>query len=168
MKKYYDYDDVEYRGIKGVRDLFDSPTDEDYYKPIIINGAFNNKYIRYESRGNKGKIATVDEYLDIIRPHVRDMINDHKIQNEWKIQLAMEIKPGSGETRIMHAKSVNVEFMMGSETDEIIEKLVKSLKDRYHEGLEKSMKGSHFTFDGVNVLYYDLHKIRLSRGESYN
>ena len=38
-KKYYDYDYVEYRGIKNVEDLFDLSTDEDYYKPIIIKGA---------------------------------------------------------------------------------------------------------------------------------
>ena len=33
-KKYYDYDDIEYRGITNVRDLFDLSIDEDYYKPI--------------------------------------------------------------------------------------------------------------------------------------
>ena len=146
LKKYYDYDDVEYKGIKGVRDFFDSPTDEDHYKPIIINGTFNNNYIQYESRGNKDKILTVDEYLDIIRPYVRDMINDNKTQSEWKIQLTIEInfissEPGSGETRIMRAESDNVEIMMDSETDEITEKLFKSFKNRYQEGLQKSMKG---------------------------
>ena len=35
-KKYYDYDDTEYRGIKDVKDLFDLSIDEDYYKPIIV------------------------------------------------------------------------------------------------------------------------------------
>ena len=34
-KKYYDYDDIEYKGIRNVRDLFDFSIDEDYYKPII-------------------------------------------------------------------------------------------------------------------------------------
>ena len=29
------------------------------------------------------------------------------------------------------------------------------------------MKGSEFAFDGFNVLYYDLNKIRLNRGKSY-
>ena len=29
------------------------------------------------------------------------------------------------------------------------------------------MNGSHFTFDDVNVLYYDLNKVSLSRGRSY-
>ena len=39
-KKYYDYDDLEYRGIKNVRGLFDLLIDEDYYKPIIRREAF--------------------------------------------------------------------------------------------------------------------------------
>ena len=35
------------------------------------------------------------------------------------------------------------------------------------EGLEKSMKGSEFVFDSVNLLYYKLHKISLNRGGLY-
>ena len=58
-------------------------TDRNYYKPVRINGAFSNNYIQYESKGNKDKISTVDEYLDIIRPYLVDIIND---QSEWKIQ----------------------------------------------------------------------------------
>ena len=42
-KKYYDYDDVEYKGIRNIKDLFDLSIDEDYYKPIITKGAFNMK-----------------------------------------------------------------------------------------------------------------------------
>ena len=66
-------DDYEYKGITDVKDLFDSSTDEDYYKPITVNGAFSNNYIQYESKGNKDKILTVDEYLDIIRSYLRDI-----------------------------------------------------------------------------------------------
>ena len=50
----------------------------------------------------------------------------------------------SNETCAMHAKSDIIEIMMVSETDEIIEELFKSLLQRYQEGLEESMKGSHF------------------------
>ena len=50
-KKYYDYDDIEYRGIRNVKDLFDLSTDEDYYKPIITKVAFNSNYIHNESKG---------------------------------------------------------------------------------------------------------------------
>ena len=155
--------------------------DEDYYKRIITNGTFNNNYIQYESKGNKDKILTLSEYLDIIKQYLGDTINDHKTQGEWrihsdntiikhktqgewKIHLIMEINftssKDSDETRTMHTKSNNVEIMMGSETNEIIEERFKSLLQRYQEGLEESMRGSEFIFDGVDALYYDLNKVK--------
>ena len=101
----------------------------------------------------------------MIRPYLSDMINDHKTQKiwkvhsgnkiidykttleEWKIQLTMSInfissKDDSDETRNMRTKSDNIEIMIGSETDEIIEELFKSLLQKYQERLEESMKRS--------------------------
>ena len=73
----------------------------------------------------------------------------------------------SDETRTMHTKSDNIEIMMGSETDEIIEELFKSLLQRYQEG-EESIRGSQFIFDSVNLLHYHLQKTNLKRtGSSY-
>ena len=170
--KYCDYDDAEYRGIRDVKDLFDLSIREDYYKPIIVNGAFNNNSIQDESKGDRDKILTISEYLDMIRPYLVDMINDHKNQSEWKIQLTVAInfissKPDSDETRIMHTKSNNIEIMIGSDTNGVIKELFKSLLQRYQEHLETKMSGSEFVFDAVNVLYYDLNKISLNRGGSY-
>ena len=71
------------------------------------------------------------------------------------------------ETRTMHTKSNNVEIMIDSETDEIIEELFESFLQKYQEGLEESMRGSEFVYDSVDVLYYNLNKISLSRGGSY-
>ena len=83
----------------------------------------------------------------MIRPYLSNVINDHKsqekwridldnkiikrkTQSKWKIQLTMATNfisfKDSEETRTMHAKSSIVEIMMGSETDEIIEELFKS------------------------------------------
>ena len=59
--------------------------DQDYCKLMITNGAFNNNYIQYESKGDKDKILTPSEYLDMIRPYLSDMINNHKTQDEWRI-----------------------------------------------------------------------------------
>ena len=67
----------------------------------------------------------------------------------------------------MHTRSVNEEFMNGSDTDEIIKELFKSLLQRYQVNLQEKMKGSDFAFDGVNYLYYDLNKISISKGGSY-
>ena len=77
------------------------------------------------------------------------MINDYNSKGEWKIQLTAEInftslKPDSDETRIMHTKSDNTEIMIGSDTNEVVKELLKSLLQRYQEGLQK--KNERFRF----------------------
>ena len=57
----------------------------------------------------------------------------------------------SDMTRNMHTKSNNVEIMVVSEAGESIEKLFKSLLQRYQVGLEESMNRSEFIFDSVNL-----------------
>ena len=145
---------------------------EDHYKPRIVDGAFNNNYIQYESKGNKDKISDIRECLDMIRPYVVDMINDHKNNGEWKIQLTAAInfissKPDSEETRTIYTKSNNIEIMIDSDTDHVIEEVFNSLLQRYQENFLKKMGGSELVFDAVNVMYYDLNKISLNRGGSY-
>ena len=68
----------------------------------------------------------------MIEPYLRELKNDYKSKGEWKIQLTAQInfislKPNSDETRVMHTRSDNEEFVNGSDTDEIIEELFKSL-----------------------------------------
>ena len=89
-----------------------------------------------------------------------------------KVQLIAEmsfisLKPGSDETRIMHTRSDNEEFVSGSDTDEIIKGLFESFLQKYEENLQEKMKGLDFEFDGVNFLYYDFNKISINRGGSY-
>ena len=79
----------------------------------------------------------------------------------------ISLRPGSDETRVMHTKSINEELMNGSDTDEIVKELFKSLLQRYEENLQEKMKGLDFAFDGVNYLYYNFNKISISRGGSY-
>ena len=110
-----DYDDVKYRGIKDIKDLFDLSINEDYYKPIIVKSASNNNYIQYESKGDK--ILTIKEYLSMTEPYLVDMINYYKNKDEWKTQLTAEInfsssKQDSDETRIMHTKSDNIKILL--------------------------------------------------------
>ena len=87
LKKYYDCDDAEYKGIKHVRNLFNQSINEDYYKPIKTTNGFDNKnnYIEYESKEDKDKILLPEECLNMIRPHLSDMINDHKAHGKLKV-----------------------------------------------------------------------------------
>ena len=60
----------------------------------------------------------------------------------------------SDEAHNMHTKSDNIEIITGSETNDIVEELCKSLLQNYHNNLEESMKGSEFVSDSVDLLYY--------------
>ena len=44
-----------------------------------------NKYIEYESKGDKQKVFSVKKYIDMIRPYLSNMINGQKTQEEWKV-----------------------------------------------------------------------------------
>ena len=152
--------------IENVRDLFNIVN----YESILIKTGFNNYYLEYRSEGNDS--LSFEEYLNLIKPYLNDLINTHKNKGEWKIQLTAQInfislRPSSDETRIMRKRSVNEEFMDGSNIDEVIKVLFKSLLQKYQENLQEKMKGSDFTFDGINYLYYDLNKVSISKGGSY-
>ena len=121
------------------------------------------------SNGNNS--LSFDEYLELIKPYLNDLINVYRAKGEWKLQLSVEIsfvsqKPSSDETRIMSSRSTPEEIMSGSETEEIMEKLIKSLLQKYQDNLQNKMKGSDFIFNGVNYLFYNLNRITISIGES--
>ena len=75
LNKYYDYDDIEYKGIRDLGNLFngvvfDQSTDEDCYKLIKTRRDFSDNYIEYESKGDKDKKLSPKEYLDMIKPYL--------------------------------------------------------------------------------------------------
>ena len=87
--KHLDHDDLDYYEISEIENLFDD-YNNDYYKPILVKGSFNENYKKYESRGDKDKTLSVEQYLNVIVPYLKELINNHKAiknnSNEWKIQ----------------------------------------------------------------------------------
>ena len=73
----------------------------------------------------------------------------------------------SNETREMHTKSGNITIMIGIETEDAINGFVNTFRKRYQEGLATKMRGSSFTFEPIDLLEYNLHKISLNRVSSY-
>ena len=136
---------------------------------------------------NNDKNLSLKEYLYMIIPYLRDIINDHKTPKklkvhwrdevfdyetqfgEWKIQLIVNIifvfSKDSNEIRNMSTESDNIEIMMGSETEDIIQELFISLLQKFQEGLKESMRGIEFFFDSADLLHYHLQKISLSGKE---
>ena len=152
--------------IENIRDLF-SILD---YEPVLIKSGFDNHYLEYMSNGNNS--LSFNEYLESIKPYLYDLINVYKAKGECKLQLSVEIsfvskKPGSDEKRVMYTRSTPEEFMIGSETEEVTEKLFMSILQKYQDNLQNKMKGSDFIFNGINYFYYDLNRITISKGGSY-
>ena len=105
----------------------------------------------------------------MIKPYLSDIINDHE---KRKIQPTMPINFISSKDllekeKLAMAKSDSIKIMMGSKTNDIIEKLFESLL-KYKERLEESIARSNLIFDNIGLLYYHLNRIIFKRVESYN
>ena len=166
-KKTINLDNHEdFIGLENVKDLYSILN----YKPILIRTSFDYNYLEYGSEGSNS--LSFMEYLNLIKPYIEDLINEKKNKGEWKLQLKANIsfvslKPDSDETRLMYTRSNPEEFMNGSETEEIIESLYRSLLQKYQDNLNEKMRGSDFVFNGVNYFYYDFNRVSISKGGSY-
>ena len=167
FKKYLEkLQKYQYNITYGLDYLFNELDEGNYYEPREVKSAFDGSYMLYKSRGDKESKLAIYEYFHIIRPYLRDMIDNHKAGGESKIQLTMRIIFVSfidvNETRVMHTKSDNIKIMSGIATSDAINELFSSFSKRYQEGFETKMKGSGFIFERIDLLEYHLHKISLN------
>ena len=138
--------------IENIRDLF-SILD---YEPVLIKSVFEGNYLEYMSNGNNS--LSFNEYLELIKPYLYDLINVYKAKGEWKLQISAEIsfvsqKPDSNEMCIMYTRSTPEEIIIGCETEEVAENLIMQLLQKYEDNLQNKMKGSDFIFNEINCLY---------------
>ena len=110
---YLDRDDPNYYGIRDVDNLFSKADEKDYHETILVKSSFKKIYKGYESKGDKNRNLSTEKYLIMIKPYLRDMINNDKAE-ESKIQLNMYINFISsrdrGETRTTYICSDNEEI----------------------------------------------------------
>ena len=139
--RYHDRDDLDYHGIRYIENLFDADNNEDYYKPILVKSSFKENYKYYESRGDKDKKLLIEQYLDMIKPYLSDLINENKAVensfNEWKTQINMSVNfvssNDTGEIRTIFVLSDNEEIRLGNETDDIFKRLINSFLNNYQK-----------------------------------
>ena len=153
-----DGDDDEYRKIGSVRRL---QSNRDYYKPKVFDTGFAgevNNYIKYISERDTDEKLSPREYLNMTNRHkpIERLNNNNNNNNadtnniydnnnnnnnntdrrEWKIVLRMYIKCFStksfDETCTMHPKSKQVEFYMGSDTENVINTLFNTFLQNFH------------------------------------
>ena len=102
---------------------------------------------------------------------LRNLIINLPKSDTWKIQSAIAAnfifsKDGE-EKHVIHLSSDNIKLKTYSDANDRIEKLFNLLRLKYQNRLETSMKGSDFTFDSVQLMYYKCHKVNFQRGGSY-
>ena len=68
------------------KDIFEHE-EENYHKPVRASNFCSNNYIEYESNGDRNKILSVEKYLNMIRPHLKDIIHNLKKYGTSKTQL---------------------------------------------------------------------------------
>ena len=69
--------------------------------------------------GDRNKTLSVPEYLHKIRPHLKDISDNLKKFDTWKIQLTIANNficfIDNEEERVIHSKSDNIEIMINDE-----------------------------------------------------
>ena len=139
--RYHDRDDLDYHGIRDIENVFDNIDDNDYYKPILVKNSFDENYKYYESRGDKDKKLLIEQYLDMIKPCLSDLINENKVIennfNEWKVQINTRVNfvssNDTGEIRTKFVLSDNEEIRLGNQTDDIVKTLINSFLNNYQK-----------------------------------
>ena len=77
----------------------------------------------YKNKGDR-KTLSAEEYLNKIKSYLKDIINDLKKFNMWKIQLTITVRfffsvDNKDEEREMDSKTDNIEIMVNDEADEV-------------------------------------------------
>ena len=88
---------------------------------------------------------------------MRDIIIDLQSSDAWKIQLTIEINfissKDTEEERVMHSTSDSIKFTPYNDAEKVVKELFESLRSKYQDNLETSMRESDFIFDLVQLMY---------------
>ena len=99
---------------------------------------------------------------------MRDIITDLQIYDTWKIQLTIVINFVSSrdaeEERVIHSNGENIKITFYNDANKVADELFQSLRSRYQDNLETSMRQSEFIFDSVQMMYYKCQKVNFRRG----
>ena len=115
-----DYRDDNYVNLQDIEYMLGDL--DDYYKPILVQGIFNDNYQRYNCRGYPTREMSIDTYIDKVIPFIRILINEKKT-TEQKIQLDVGINLVhiTDNKRIrFYTKTENIKCLPSSNTEDIL------------------------------------------------
>ena len=80
---------IKYIIIRDIENLFKEG--DDYYKQTRVGNFWNKNYIKCTSSGDRNKNISVREYLDKIKPYLKNIIINPQKSDAWNIQLTIAI-----------------------------------------------------------------------------
>ena len=93
----------------------------------------------------------MDEYLNKIKPCLRNIIIDLQNSDTKKIQSTIGINfifsKDPEEGRVIHSRSSNIKFTSYNDANEVADEVFESLRSEYQRNLETLMRRSDFIFD---------------------
>ena len=72
---------IKDRILKNIKNLFEHEKEKSYHKPVRVTNFWGSNYIEYESNSDRNKTLPVEEFLNKIRPYLKDIINNLKISD---------------------------------------------------------------------------------------
>ena len=162
-----DYKNNNYANLQDIEHMFSDL--DDYYKPILVQGLFNDNYQRYNCREDITREMSIDTYMDKVIPFIRILINEKKT-TEQKLQLDIGINLVHiiDNKRIrFYTKSENIKCLPSSNTEDILNELLASLYEKFKEDLQLCRTSSSFVYESVEELNIHFHKVDLQRGATY-
>ena len=69
---------IKGRILRDIKNLYEHKGEENYYKPVRVCNFWSKNYIEHKSNSDKNKTLSVEEYLNKIRPYLKEIINNLK------------------------------------------------------------------------------------------
>ena len=71
-------------------------------------------------KGDKGKNLSIKKYLNMIRPYLSDIINDHKTQAKWRIHSGNKTIEHKTQSESKIQLTMTIGFISSKDSDETL------------------------------------------------
>ena len=136
---------------------------------MLAKESFDGNYQMYTCRGDKERTMYITEYLEKVKPYLIALINEKKTPSH-KIQIVIAINLihlTKSDRIIFYVKSKNIECHLSDNSEDILNQLIDSFLEYFHDKLMICRTDSSYAFESVEGLSIRFHKIDLRRGSSY-
>ena len=115
-----DYRDDNYVNLQDIEYMLGDL--DDYCKPILVQGLFNDNYQRYNCREDITREMSIDTYMDKVIPFIRILINEKKTtEQKMQLDVGINLVHITDNKRIrFYTKTENIKCLPSSNTEDIL------------------------------------------------